>query len=133
MILVDSSVWIDYFRGIDTWHTAYLERTFSEPGHQAGTADLVVAEVLQGFRTEKQARDAEDLFALLAIVHIGGREFAFQAARNYRRLRAKGITVRSTIDCLIATYCVAEQIPLLHDDRDFDAFAVHLGLRTVQP
>jgi predicted nucleic acid-binding protein len=129
MILVDSSVWIDYFRGSDTRQSAFLARQIDAGGVEIASGDLMVAEVLQGFRSERQAREAAAAFDLIETVDIGGRALAIKSARNYRLLRARGVTVRSTIDCLIATFCIERRIPLLHDDRDYDPFARHLGLR----
>lgn len=131
MILVDSSVWIDYFRGTVTRQSEFLERQVESGGIEIAAGDLVVAEVLQGFRSEKQAREAAVAFDLIETVEIGGRALAIKSAHNYRLLRAKGATVRSTIDCLIATYCIERRIRLLHSDRDYDPFARYLGLRAV--
>ncbi len=129
MILVDSSVWIDYFRGTATRKSEFLARQIDTGGVEIATGDLIVAEVLQGFRSEKQAREAVAAFDLIETVDIGGRTLAVKSAHNYRFLRAKGVTVRSTIDCLVATFCIERRIHLLHDDRDYDSFARHLGLR----
>jgi predicted nucleic acid-binding protein len=129
MILVDSSVWIDYFRGAMTRQSEYLASQIEAGGVEIASGDLIVAEVLQGFRSERQAREAAAAFDLIETVDIGGRALAIKSAHNYRLLRAKGATVRSTIDCLIATFCIERRIRLLHDDRDYDPFARHLGLR----
>ncbi|MBM3391979.1 MAG: PIN domain nuclease [Betaproteobacteria bacterium] len=129
MILVDSSVWIDYFRGTASRKSEFLARQIDDGGVEIVAGDLIVAEVLQGFRSEKQAREAVAAFDLIETVDIGGRTLAVKSARNYRLLRAKGVTVRSTIDCLIATFCIERRIRLLHDDRDYEPFARHLGLR----
>ena len=129
MILVDSSVWIDFFRGTATRKSEFLARRIDAGGDDIAAGDLVVAEVLQGFRSEKQAREAAAAFALIETVDIGGRTLAVKSAQNYRLLRAKGVTVRSTIDCLTATFCIERLIHLLHDDRDYDPFVRHLGLR----
>ena len=131
MILVDSSVWIDYFRGTATRKSEFLSRQIDAGGVEIAAGDLIVAEVLQGFRSEKQAREAVAAFDLIETVDIGGRTLAVKSAHNYRLLRAKGVTVRSTIDCLVATFCIERRIRLLHDDRDYDPFARHLGLRVV--
>lgn len=131
MILVDSSVWIDYFRGVSTPQSELLAREVSDGGFAVAVGDLIIVEVLQGFRSEKQAREAAAAFDLLEIVDLGGRALAIKAARNYRQLRGKGVTVRSTIDCLIATYCIENHIALLHNDRDFGPMQRHLGLRVV--
>jgi len=129
LILVDSSVWIDYFRGTASRKSEFLARQIDDGGVEIVAGDLIVAEVLQGFRSEKQAREAVAAFDLIETVDIGGRTLAVKSARNYRLLRAKGVTVRSTIDCLIATFCIERRIRLLHDDRDYEPFARHLGLR----
>jgi len=93
--------------------------------------DLILAEVLQGFGGDREFQEAERVLGSLIVVDLGGRETAIQAARSFRELRKAGVTVRKTIDCVIATHCIERGIPLLHDDRDFDAFAAHLGLRVV--
>ena len=128
MILVDSSVWIDLLDGRLTPQTAALRRARrrSEP---IAIADLVITEVLQGTRDEAEFLKARRLFAVYVPITIVDRRIAVQAARNYRHLRAKGITVRKTIDTLIATRCIEDDIPLLYEDRDFDPFVEHLGLR----
>jgi predicted nucleic acid-binding protein len=92
---------------------------------------LILTEVLQGFADERDFRAAQRMLAALHIVEVGGREIAIQAARNYRALRRRGITVRKTIDTVIATRCIESGYELLHDDRDFDPFVKHLGLRVV--
>ncbi len=94
--------------------------------------DLILAEVLQGFRREKDYRIALELFEAIEIRNLGGRDIALQAAKNYRALRAKGITPRKTIDMIIGTYCIAHEIPLLHADRDFDVLEAELGLRSLK-
>ena len=95
-------------------------------------ADIILLEVLQGFRSEKQVQAALQSVEGLACFTLGGKPIAVLAASNYRRLRQKGVTVRSTIDCLIATFCIEQGFHLLHSDRDFDSFERHLGLRTVK-
>ncbi len=127
-MLVDSSVWIDYFRGISTPQTDFLKEALTNLGQSLLIGDLILAEVLRGF-SELDARRTKSAFDKLECVEFAGRAFSVKAARNYRVLRAKGITVRSTIDCLIATYCIETRTPLLHNDRDFDPFAKHLGLK----
>lgn len=129
MILVDSSVWIDYFRGIATLETEKLDALLGvEP---VATGDLMLAEVLQGFNNDRDFNQARTLMESLDIVAIGGREIAIQAAKNFRALRSRGITPRKTIDTMIATRCIESDFPLLYSDRDFDPFVRHLGLRTV--
>jgi hypothetical protein len=129
VILVDSSVWIDYFRGAITAQTEKLDALLDiEP---LAIGDLILTEVLQGFTSDRDFNKAKDLLTSLSIVEIGGADIAIQAAKNFRALRALGITVRKTIDTLIATRCIEGGFTLLHDDRDFDAFADHLSLRVV--
>lgn len=129
-MLVDSSVWIDYFRGIATPQTDLLQEALTNLGQSILIGDLILAEVLRGF-SELDARRTKSAFDKLECVELTGCALAVKAARNYRVLRAKGITVRSTIDCLIATYCIEARTPLLHNDRDFDPFTKHLGLKVV--
>ena len=126
MILVDSSVWIDHFRGIDTPQVSLLDRVLaSEP---VAIGDLILVEVLQGFTNDRDFNQARRLLTALTVIEIGGAGIAVQTAQNFRRLRALGITVRKTIDTLIATRCIVDGLTLLHSDRDFDPFAQHLGL-----
>ena len=129
MILVDSSVWIDYFNGAITAHTEKLDRLLGREPLAIG--DLILTEVLQGFDDEGDFRRAQRLLTSLTIVELGGIEIAIQAAKNFRRLRRRGVTVRKTIDTVIATRCIESRYDLLHNDRDFDPFAKHLGLRVV--
>lgn len=129
MILVDSSVWIDYLRGNATRQTDRLHDLLGvEP---LAVGDLILTEVLQGTTTVRNFKEVLRLMDALEVVPLGGRAVAIQAAHHFRTLRAKGITVRKTIDCLIATRCIVDGLTLLHDDRDFDAFVLHLGLRSV--
>lgn len=128
MILVDSSVWIDFFRGSTTPQTERLDGLLGTELLVIG--DLILAEVLQGFGSERDFNQARKLLTALEIVDIGGQSIAIQAARNFRSLRALGVTVRKTIDTLIATRCIESDIPLLYSDRDFDPFVEHLGLRS---
>jgi len=128
MILVDSSVWIDYFRGSKTPQTERLDALLaSEP---LAVGDLILTEVLQGFRSERDFNQARRLLTALHVVALGGESIAIQAARNFRQLQAAGITVRKTIDTLIATSCIEQDYALLFSDRDFEPFVQHLGLRS---
>lgn len=128
MILVDSSVWIDFFRGEQTPQTEKLDALLgTEP---LAVGDLILTEVLQGFTSERDFNHAKRLLATLDIVTLGGEAIALQAARNYRILRAQGVTIRKTIDTVIATRCIEDDLPLLYSDRDFDPFVAHLGLRS---
>jgi predicted nucleic acid-binding protein len=129
VILVDSSVWIDYFRGAITPQTEKLDSLLeSEP---LAIGDLILTEVLQGFVKERDFNQAAKILTSLTVVDLGGRDIAIQAARNFRVLRSLGVTVRKTIDTVIATRCIESGHELLHSDRDFDPFAKHLGLRVV--
>ena len=129
MILVDSSVWIDYFNGRPTSEADALSRL---PTTQLVIGDLIMTEVLQGFASEADFRGVERVFTALEFRPMGGLEIAIAAARNHRALRARGVTPRSTIDTVIATFCIVEDHDLLHCDRDFDPFERHLGLRVVK-
>ena len=131
MILVDSSVWIDYFRGTATPQVEKLDSLLgSEP---IATGDLILTEVLQGFFSDRDFNQARKLMTSLVIVDLVGQEIAIQAARNFRALRSLGVTVRKTINTLIATRCIESGLPLLYSDRDFDPFVEHLGLRSALP
>ncbi|MDZ4689174.1 MAG: PIN domain nuclease [Planctomycetaceae bacterium] len=131
MILVDSSVWIDYFRGTVTPQTDKLDALLGiEP---LATGDLMLTEVLQGFGSDRDFNEAKKLLTRLVVIDLGGRDVAIQAARNFRTLRALGVTVRKTIDTVIATRCIQSGHTLLYSDRDFDPFVVHLGLRSALP
>ncbi|MEN3746910.1 PIN domain nuclease [Sphingomonas sp. HF-S3] len=127
MILVDSSVWIDFFRGVSAPQTDRLDAALGI--ELVAIGDLNVTEVLQGFSSDRDYVQAEALLATLVLVEIGGWDVAERAARHFRTLRAKGVTVRKTIDTLIATRCILDGIPLLYSDRDFDPFVEHLGLQ----
>ena len=131
MILVDSSVWIDYFRGTPTPEAEKLDELLGTELIAIG--DLILAEVLQGFDSDRAFAQARRLLASLVIVDLGGPAIALQAAKNFRTLRALGVTVRKTIDTVIATRCIANSLPLLYSDRDFDPFVEYLGLRSALP
>lgn len=129
MILVDSSVWIDYFRGTATPQANKLDELLgTEP---LAIGDLILTEVLQGFGSEREFNAARKVLLGLDMVVLGGADVAVEAAKNYRKLWALGLTVRKTIDTVIATRCIVSGHTLLHSDRDFDAFEQHLGLRCV--
>ena len=129
LTLVDSSVWIDLLNDAATPHVAAIHRLLDD-GQPLAIGDLVLVEVLQGARRERQFAEALRFFASFVPVAIAGRDVAVHAARLYRDLRGRGITVRKTIDTLIATRCILDDIPLLYSDRDFDPFVQHLGLRS---
>ncbi len=131
MVIVDTTVWIDYLGGIRNLESDWLDR---ELGHQPlGLTDLILCEVLQGYRDdvvfERVLRELHNL----EVFEAGGTDLTVAAARNFRRLRRQGFTVRKTIDCLIATFCIRERHSLLHRDHDFDPFEKVLGLRVVHP
>ncbi|HZC35738.1 MAG TPA: PIN domain nuclease [Chthoniobacterales bacterium] len=129
MVLADSSVWIDYFKGIANWQTDRLDSLLeTEP---VAVADLIFTEVLQGFDRDSDFREAHSFFAGLPFYELGGYDVCLQAAKNYRTLRRKGITVRKTIDVIIATGCIEWRFHLLHNDRDFDAMEGSIGLKVV--
>jgi predicted nucleic acid-binding protein len=128
VILVDSSVWIDYFRGMQSSQTDRLNALLgNEP---IATGDLVLAEVLQGFVSSQDFKQGRKLLASLPIIELVGGDIAIQAANNFRTLRSLGITVRKTIDTLIATSCIEKGLVLLYSDKDFDPFVEHLGLQS---
>jgi predicted nucleic acid-binding protein len=129
LILVDSSVWIDYFRGSITPQTDKLDQLLGKQPLAIG--DLILTEVLQGFTDERAFNQTKEMLTALTVVELGGLGVAVQAARNFRALRRLGVTVRKTIDAVIATRCIESGYDLLHSDRDFDPFVKHLGLRVV--
>ena len=131
MILVDSSVWIDYFNGKRSWQTDLLDNYLSDVPIIMG--DLILTEVLQGFKSDKDFKTAKSFLSLLPFRQMGGYNVAIQSAQNYRRLRKAGITVRKTIDVIIATFCIIDGLTLLHDDRDFNPIASHFPLKMSAP
>ncbi len=131
MVLVDSSVWIDYFNGRETTATTKLDELLSSTVVAVG--DLILAEVLQGFRSDTDFQTAKALLLGLELHELGGMEIAKKAADHFQALRIRGVTVRKTVDCFIATYCIKHEIPLLHSDRDFEPFTKHLGLQPALP
>jgi hypothetical protein len=127
VILVDSSVWIDYFRGRATAQTGLLEGLLDS--QEVAIGDLNFTEVLQGCRIEKEFNEVRRLLGRLDLVVLGGADVVIPAAKNYLKLRQLGVTVRGTIDVVLATRCMVSGHRLLHSDRDFDAFEKHLGLK----
>jgi predicted nucleic acid-binding protein len=130
-LLVDSSVWIDYFNGITSPQSDYLEQSLGQIEILVG--DLILAEVLQGFRRRQDFDLAREALLRFPVLEMVGAEMAIRSAENYLALRSNGITIRKTIDCLIATFCIENGLELLHSDRDFDPFEAHLDLRVVHP
>jgi len=127
VIVVDSSVWIDYFNGVDSKATGRLDALLgAEP---VAVGDLILAEVLQGFRNDTHYKTAKELMLSLTVFDMLGQEMAIRSADNYRALKAKGVTIRRTVDGIIATFCIDHQFPLLFEDKDFLPFVQNLGLR----
>ncbi len=129
VIFVDSSVWIDYFRGTPTRKVSQLIDLLD--GDELLVGDLVLCEVLQGMRTERAARSAEAALREFDVVTLSDPDLAITAAANFRMLRSRGITIRTTVDLIIGTFCIERGHHLLHSDRDFEPMERLLGLRTV--
>ena len=128
MTIVDSSVWIDYFNGQVTRETELLDQLLGRV--QLGVGDLIFTEVLQGFSADADFNMAKSLLETLSFFNFGGKTIVIKSAENYRFLRKKGVTVRKTIDVIIATACLEYDFTLLHSDRDFIPFVNHFGLKT---
>lgn len=126
MIIVDSSVWIDYFSGINTPQAEKLDHSLGIKPVAIG--DLILTEVLQGFRHDKDFRAARKVFHDMTIFDMLGKQMAIKSAENFRTLRKKGLTVRKTVDVIIATFCIDQKLPLLFSDKDFKPFVEHFGL-----
>jgi predicted nucleic acid-binding protein len=131
VVIVDTTVWIDYFRGRRSAQTEWLDHALGVT--RIGLCDLILCEILQGLRSDEDATDVLAQMSSFDLLDTGGVDLAVESARNYRHLRARGRTVRKTVDCLIATLCLRESHELLHNDRDFDPFEAVLGLRVVHP
>jgi predicted nucleic acid-binding protein len=131
MVIVDTSVWIDYFAGKYNAETDWLNRQSAK--FRLGITDLILCEYLQGMRSDADYFLAKTEMKKYQLYATGGEKLAIAAAENYRLLGKKGITPRKTIDCWIATFCLLEGFALLHRDRDFDSFEKALGLRVVKP
>lgn len=130
MILIDSSVWIDYFNGIKTVRTGWLDSALGYEPIILG--DLILAEVLRGFQNEKDFNTAHNVLSAFPCMEMAGRTMAVKSAKNYRYLRKKGVNVKKTIDVMIGTFCIYHRVTLLHDDRDFDPLEKYLHLKTVR-
>lgn len=128
MILVDTSVWIDYFNGNNNQHTDALDSALDEGTVAIG--DLIFLEILQGFKNDRDYIKAKTTLEFLDQYEMFGHSMALKSAENYRTLRKKGITIRKTTDVIIATFCIENQLPLLFSDRDFIPFVEYLGLST---
>lgn len=129
MILVDTSVWIDYFNGVNAWQADSLDRALTEETVLVG--DIILAEILQGFDKDSDYRKAKQALDPLECINLGGKELAIKAASNFRFLRSRGVTIRKTVDMLIGSWCIKTDIELLHNDKDFDKIADHLPLKIV--
>src|SRR5215475_12002015 len=129
-VIVDTTVWIDFFEGTNTPQSEFLD-TLVRQG-DAAIGDLILTEVLQGIDDDKEYRLVKRHLSDFHIYPMIGRDYALKSAMNYRKLRAKGFTIRKTVDCWIATFCIERRFPLLHNDRDFDAFEQHLKLKVLR-
>jgi predicted nucleic acid-binding protein len=130
MIVVDTSAWIDYFRGIIVPHTEILDAELQK--NMIITGDLIIVELLQGFKTKRAYERAKKLIERLEYRDLAGRAIALKSAENFRLLRSKGVTVRKTIEVIIATFCVENGFQIIHNDRDFDPMEKYLGLSVIK-
>jgi predicted nucleic acid-binding protein len=131
MTIVDTTVWIDYLGGTANPHTDWLDRELNQ--QRLGLTDMILCEILQGIRGDSTFTRVRRDLSRFEVFDTGGEALAVASAQNYRSLRSRGQTVRKTIDCLIATFCLTEGHTLLHRDRDFDPFERYLGLRVLHP
>ena len=131
MIIVDTSVWIDYFNGSSTDETSILDAALGK--QEVAIGDLIALEILRGFRIDRDYNTAKKYLAKLHQYNMLSPQLALKAADHYRKLRKKGITIRKTTDIIIATFCIEENLPLLYADRDFTPFSEHLKLRSIFP
>ena len=129
MVIVDTTVWVDYLKGIDTEEVRWLDEEIDR--QRLGLTDLILCEVLQGVRDEREARAVLAELSKFEIFSTGGVELVWAAAQNYRILRSRGRTVRKTIDCLIATFCLMHDHTLIHNDHDYEPFEELLGLKVL--
>ena len=131
MVIVDTTVWVDYLNGVAAPQTDWLDHELER--QRLGLIDLILCEVLQGVRDERQADEVRRQLMRFEVFTTGGIGLAVEAAKNYRRLRARSFTVRKTLDVWIATFCLLNDHALLHNDRDFDPFEKFLGLQAIHP
>jgi predicted nucleic acid-binding protein len=131
MTIVDTTVWIDYLAGTVNPHTNWLDTELNQ--QRLGLTDLILCEILQGIRTDSAFTQVRRELSKFEVFDMGGEALAVASAKNYRSLRSQGHTIRKTIDCLIATFCLTEGHSLLHRDHDFDPFEMRLGLRVIHP
>lgn len=127
MIVADTSTWIDYVNGVQASHTDILDQELLR--NRVITGDIIITEFLQGFKKEKDFQQAKGIMESLEYYDFVGREVAYKAAENFRKLRERGITIRKTIDVIIATFCIENNFSLIHNDRDFDFMETYLGLK----
>lgn len=130
MVIVDTSVWIDYFRGVEAAHLHHLETVLLSTKVLVG--DLIIVELLQGAKSDKSVAQIKKILQLLSCVNMVNERIAYKAAENYRYLRSNGITIRKTMDMLIGTFCIENNLVLLHNDRDFDPMEHLLGLKVLK-
>jgi predicted nucleic acid-binding protein len=131
MVIIDTTVWIDYLAGAVNEHTSWLDKQMAR--QRLGLTDLILCEILQGIRQDPTFLRVRHDLLNFEVFATGGTDLAIAAARNYRVLRSRGLTVRKTIDCLIASFCLRNGFWLLHRDHDFDAFEDHLSLQVLHP
>ena len=129
-VVIDTTVWIDFFRNRQTPQTDALKQVVRRGDAVLG--DLIVSEILQGVKSDKDFRSLARHLSRFGILPMVGRDYAIKSASNYRLLRSKGVTIRKTVDCWIATFCIERHFYLLHNDRDFDPFEKYLGLRVLR-
>jgi predicted nucleic acid-binding protein len=131
VVIIDTTVWVDYFQGVDNPETDWLNTELDR--QRLGLTDITLCEILQGVRDDRVAEEVEQQLLNFEVFETGGVELARESARNYRALRSRGHTVRKTIDCLIATFCLRAKHSLLHRDRNFDPFEKFLDLLVIHP
>ncbi len=131
MVIVDSTVWIDYYRGESNLQTVWLDEELRR--NRLGLTDQILCEVLQGTQTEREFSTTLRELSEYVIFNSGGEDLAVASAQNYRYLRSRGLTIRTSVDCLIATFCINNGHSLLHRDRDFEPFETYLGLSVIHP
>lgn len=130
MILVDTTVWIDYFNGVQSWQVDALDSFLSDELVVIG--DIILAELLQGFDKDSDYKQAKEAMEPIECIDLGGKKLAINTASNFRFLRSKGVTIRKTVDMLIGTWCIESKVMLLHNDKDFDLMAQHLPLKVIR-
>ncbi len=130
MIFIDTSVWIDYFNGVQSWQVEALDIFLSEELVLIG--DIILAEILQGFDRDSDFKKAKEALEPFECINLGGKKLAIKTASNFRFLRSKGVTIRKTVDMLIGSWCIESEVELLHNDQDFDRIARYLPLKVIR-